>query len=105
MHARIIFFAHPRDLVLIQTLCRHTSRFLVIWLTFMPFTLWCGGCVLSFVMRNVLQGHLSPYVCAHSACFVCCHRKPYGWGTIPASVAIAFLLLGIEEIGVQIEEP
>lgn len=28
-----------------------------------------------------------------------------GWATIPASVAIAFLLLGIEEIGVQIEEP
>lgn len=53
------------------TYTRHTSRFLVIWLTFMPFTLW-------------------------HAC---------GWGTVPASVTIAFLLLGIEEIGVQIEEP
>ena len=50
---------------------RHTSRFLVIYVTFMPFTLW-------------------------SAC---------GWGAVPASVIIAFLLLGIEEIGVQIEEP
>lgn len=28
-----------------------------------------------------------------------------GWGTVPSSVAIAFLLLGIEEIGVQVEEP
>ncbi len=28
-----------------------------------------------------------------------------GWGAVPASVIIAFLLLGIEEIGVQIEEP
>jgi predicted membrane chloride channel (bestrophin family) len=53
------------------TYTRHTSRFLVIWLTFMPFTLW----------------------------------HAYGWWTIPASVAIAYLLLGIEEIGVQIEEP
>ena len=51
--------------------CRHTSRFLVIYVTFMPFTLW-------------------------RAC---------GWGCVPASVIIAFLLLGIEEIGVQIEEP
>ena len=50
---------------------RHTSRFLVIYVTFMPFTLW-------------------------HAC---------GWGCVPASVIIAFLLLGIEEIGVQIEEP
>jgi len=50
---------------------RHTSRFLVIWLTFMPFTLW-------------------------NAC---------GWGCVPVSTIIAFLLLGIEEIGVQIEEP
>jgi predicted membrane chloride channel (bestrophin family) len=32
-------------------------------------------------------------------------RHAYGWWTIPASVAIAYLLLGIEEIGVQIEEP
>jgi predicted membrane chloride channel (bestrophin family) len=53
------------------TYTRHTSRFLVIWLAFLPFTLW-------------------------HAC---------GWGTVPVSVTIAFLLLGIEEIGVTIEEP
>ena len=51
--------------------CRHTSRFLVMWLAFLPFSLWDA-----------------------------CH-----WVTIPASGIIAFLLLGIEEIGVQIEEP
>ena len=51
--------------------CRHTSRFLVIWLAFLPFTLWRA-----------------------------CH-----WAMVPAAVLIAFLLLGVEEIGVQIEEP
>ena len=51
--------------------CRHTSRFLVIWLTVMPFTLWKT-----------------------------CH-----WAMVPASLIICFLLLSIEEIGVQIEEP
>ncbi|DBB06014.1 TPA: hypothetical protein ACH3X3_009993 [Trebouxia sp. C0006] len=50
---------------------RHTSRFLVIWLAFLPFTLWRA-----------------------------CH-----WAMVPAAVLIAFLLLGVEEIGVQIEEP
>lgn len=50
---------------------RHTSRFLVIWLAALPFTLWKS-----------------------------CHLA-----MIPASGIIAFLLLGIEEIGVQIEEP
>ncbi|CAK0783433.1 hypothetical protein CVIRNUC_006632 [Coccomyxa viridis] len=50
---------------------RHTSRFLVLWLAFLPFSLW-------------------------PAC---------GWTSVPASGIISFLLLGIEEIGVQIEEP
>lgn len=50
---------------------RHTSRFLVLWLAFLPFSLW-------------------------PAC---------GWTSVPASGVISFLLLGIEEIGVQIEEP
>ena len=31
--------------------------------------------------------------------------KTCGWAMIPATFVIAFLLLGIEEIGVQIEEP
>lgn len=31
--------------------------------------------------------------------------KACHWAMIPASAIIAFLLLGIEEIGVQIEEP
>lgn len=50
---------------------RHTSRFMVIWLSCLPLGLW-------------------PVV---------------GWGTVPLTVAIAFLLLGIEEIGVAVEEP
>ncbi|GAB4818998.1 hypothetical protein N2152v2_006044 [Parachlorella kessleri] len=50
---------------------RHTSRFLMIWLTLLPFTLY-------------------------DTC---------GWTTIPLAGTIAFLLLGVEEIGVAIEEP
>ncbi|KIY95166.1 hypothetical protein MNEG_12797 [Monoraphidium neglectum] len=50
---------------------RHTSRFLVIWLALLPFTLF---------------GSL-------------------GLATPPLCLMIAFLLLGIEEIGVSIEEP
>ncbi|KAI8476730.1 MAG: Bestrophin, RFP-TM, chloride channel-domain-containing protein [Monoraphidium minutum] len=50
---------------------RHTSRFLIIWLTLLPFTLY-GSC---------------------------------GAATVPLCCIIAFLLLGIEEIGVSIEEP
>jgi predicted membrane chloride channel (bestrophin family) len=50
---------------------RHTSRFLMIWLASVPFSLY-------------------------DTC---------KWATIPAAAMIAFLLLGIEEIGVSIEEP
>ncbi|PRW20392.1 UPF0187 chloroplastic [Chlorella sorokiniana] len=50
---------------------RHTSRFMIIWLTLLPFALW----------------------------------DSVGWATVPLAVIVAFLLLGIEEIGVSIEEP
>ncbi|PSC69999.1 low-CO2 inducible [Micractinium conductrix] len=50
---------------------RHTSRFMMIWLTLLPFTLW-------------------------DSC---------RWAMVPISLIVSFLLLGIEEIGVSIEEP
>ncbi|BDA42113.1 UPF0187 protein At3g61320, chloroplastic [Coccomyxa sp. Obi] len=50
---------------------RHTSRFLVIWLTFLPFALWD----------------------------IC------GWASPIVEAVIAFLLMGVENIGIQIEEP
>jgi predicted membrane chloride channel (bestrophin family) len=50
---------------------RHTSRFMIIWLSMLPFSLW----------------------------------EPCRWAEVPVCTAVAFLLLGIEEIGVQIEEP
>ncbi|KAL4423335.1 hypothetical protein ABPG77_006130 [Micractinium sp. CCAP 211/92] len=50
---------------------RHTSRFLVAWLTFLPFGL----------------------------------AAIYGWLTIPICGVIAFLLAGVEGIGVSIEHP
>jgi putative membrane protein len=31
--------------------------------------------------------------------------KDFGWWTIPATLFVAFTLLGIEEIGVEIEDP
>lgn len=52
-------------------LFRHTSRFLVCWLTCLPF----------------------------------CVADSMGWMTVPIAVGLAFFLFGIEEIGVQIEEP
>ena len=50
---------------------RHTVRFLVLWLTALPFCCW----------------------------------HELGWATVPVATVLSFLLLGIEEIGVQIEEP
>ncbi|KAI3425146.1 hypothetical protein D9Q98_008917 [Chlorella vulgaris] len=50
---------------------RHTSRFMMIWLTLLPFTLW-------------------------DSC---------RWASLPITFIVSFLLLGIEEIGVSIEEP
>ncbi|GMH38209.1 hypothetical protein BSKO_06093 [Bryopsis sp. KO-2023] len=50
---------------------RHTARFLLLWLTFLPFGLW----------------------------------TTIGWGMVPCNILVAALLLAIEEIGVQIEEP
>eukprot|EP00878_Enallax_costatus_P025175 GHUV01026908.1.p1 GENE.GHUV01026908.1~~GHUV01026908.1.p1 ORF type:complete len:418 (+),score=116.02 GHUV01026908.1:150-1403(+) len=50
---------------------RHTGRFLVLWLTCLPFVIW----------------------------------QELGWFSVPISMVVSFLLFGIEEIGVQIEEP
>uniref|UniRef100_A0A383VJ70 Uncharacterized protein n=1 Tax=Tetradesmus obliquus TaxID=3088 RepID=A0A383VJ70_TETOB len=50
---------------------RHTGRFLVLWLTCLPFVIW----------------------------------QELGWLSVPISMVVSFLLFGIEEIGVQIEEP
>jgi len=55
---------------------RHTSRFLTTFLIFLPFGLW--------PVMGSSWNH---------------------WTTVPACDVIAFFLLGIEEIGIQIEEP
>lgn len=51
--------------------CRHTSRFLLWWLTGFPFAAWSS----------------------------------YGWVTPFVTAVVTFLLLGVENIGIQIEEP
>jgi predicted membrane chloride channel (bestrophin family) len=55
---------------------RHTARFLEVWLILMPLTLY----------------NSFDYTWNH-------------WAVIPAAVVIAFFLLGIEELGIQLEEP
>ncbi|KAK9846556.1 hypothetical protein WJX81_006513 [Elliptochloris bilobata] len=50
---------------------RHTSRFLIVWLTLLPFSLW----------------------------------EVYGWASPALQAIISFLLIGVENIGIQIEEP
>jgi len=55
---------------------RHTARFLTAFLILLPLGLW-----------PVMGGSWNH------------------WATIPTSVTIAFFLFGIEEIGIQIEEP
>jgi putative membrane protein len=55
---------------------RHTARFLEVWLLLMPLTLY-----------NAFD-----YTWNH-------------WAMIPATVVISFFLLGIEELGIQLEEP
>lgn len=50
---------------------RHTSRFVIVFITFLPFAFW----------------------------------EYLGWVTIPAAGTMTFLFVGIENIGVQIEEP
>ena len=54
---------------------RHTSRFVGLWLGLLPLAIWGA---------DPTWNHLS---------------------TVPATALITFLLLGIEELGLQIEEP
>ncbi|GBF96253.1 hypothetical protein Rsub_08798 [Raphidocelis subcapitata] len=51
---------------------RHTSRFMCVWLSALPFALFSSG---------------------------------LGWGAVPVTLVTAYLLLAVDEIGVQIEEP
>ena len=55
---------------------RHTARFLEVWLLLMPLTLYPAF----------------DYSWNH-------------WFMIPSTVIISFFLLGIEELGIQLEEP
>ena len=55
---------------------RHTARFLTTFLVLLPLALW--------EVTGASWNH---------------------WATVPATIVIAFFLFGIEEIGIQIEEP
>ncbi len=62
---------HSNACLIHMCMCRHTSRFLIIWLTFLPFAVW----------------------------------PVYGWATPGITAVITFLLVGVENIGIQIEQP
>ncbi|KAI8475060.1 MAG: Bestrophin, RFP-TM, chloride channel-domain-containing protein [Monoraphidium minutum] len=51
---------------------RHTSRFMFVWLSALPFALYEAG---------------------------------LGWSAVPITLVISYLLLAVDEIGVQVEEP
>ena len=51
--------------------CRHTHRFILVYITFLPFAFW----------------------------------SLFGWFTLPIMAVFTFLLCGVENVGVQIEEP
>lgn len=59
-----------------QSYTRHTARFLELWLLLMPLTLY-----------DAFEG---------------CWNH---WGMIPTTSIISFFLVGIEELGIQLEEP
>ena len=74
MYTKILLHPAPMFLDMLMGLGRcagHTSRFLIIWLSFLPLALY----------------------------------PLWGWSTVPVTTMIAFLLLGIEEISVRLEEP
>jgi ion channel-forming bestrophin family protein len=50
---------------------RHTSRFVIIWMSLLPYALW----------------------------------EKFGWATLIIALLIGVLLLGINEIGIDVEEP
>jgi predicted membrane chloride channel (bestrophin family) len=50
---------------------RHTSRFVILWMTFLPYAIW----------------------------------EKFGWATLAVALFIGVLLLGINEIGIDVEEP
>ena len=93
---------------------RHTSRVLVISLAFLPATLWrdCGvSFVWIFFLRFEVDEKLKKkltfffFSLDSSLPFKPFPKKHKQWACVPASALVAFLLLGIEEIGVAIEEP
>jgi hypothetical protein len=51
--------------------CRHTHRFILVYITFLPFAFW----------------------------------SLFGWFTLPIMAVFTFLLCGVENVGIQIEEP
>jgi len=49
--------------------------------------------------------HLRRALMLYCATLPCALLQYFGWGAIPLTFAVSFVLLGIEEIGVEIEEP
>ena len=103
---------HPSALASLS-FCRHTSRFIITWCTFLPFALWvrldqtpprwwglfsalpCMTAAPSSAARSTL--------CA--GCRAAVLQAYTGWLTIAINAVITFLLVGTENIGIMIEQP
>ncbi len=122
---------------------RHTARFLILWLAWLPIALWakvrrgrrCGAggqggrwgeqpshrsvwvCRCSAVSLACTRAHLprcparvapaAAHACPPSTCalLLLLPVLQVGWGVVPVEAILCYLLLGIDEIAIQMEEP
>ena len=93
---------------------RHTSRFLTIWLALLPLAVRLGS--VSHSLRRLggiggtpdaptvpTQTNVRHHILTRAR--VCKVRPELGWLSVPFMAVLSILLLGVDEIGVQIEEP
>ena len=68
---------------------------------------YCGACerIRSTPLPYPYAVHLRRILIAYCFTLPLALVADYGWGTIPATLLIAYALFGIEEIGVEIENP
>ncbi|KAK9824364.1 hypothetical protein WJX72_009726 [[Myrmecia] bisecta] len=95
--------------VLQELTCRAVSPYLQarMDMTLAEFEDACGTCerLHNSPLPLLYTRHTSRFLCVAVACLPFMLWADCGWGTVPASVAIAYLLMGIDTIGVLIEQP
>jgi putative membrane protein len=68
---------------------------------------YCGACerIRSTPLPFAYAVHLRRVLIAYCLTLPLALVKDFGWGTIPATFLISYALFGVEEIGVEIEDP